>query len=145
MAVQHMDDPSIDREWKKGSAELLILSLLEAMPRHGYEIGKLIEQRSEGALRFHAASLYPLLYRLEKRGWIQGGWVEKSGQRRRIAPSKQSWSGRERRRPQVVRTRKVSCGYRRAHIDAGSDTLGVVPAGRNPAASTARTAARRAA
>jgi DNA-binding PadR family transcriptional regulator len=62
---------------------LLILSLLEALPRHGYEIGKLIEQRSQGALRFHAASLYPLLYRLEKRGWIQGRWVEKSGQRRR--------------------------------------------------------------
>jgi PadR family transcriptional regulator PadR len=71
------------REWKKGSAELLLLSLLEAVPRHGYEIGKLIEQRSQGALRFHAASLYPLLYRLEKRGWIQGRWVEKSGQRRR--------------------------------------------------------------
>ena len=53
------------------------------MPRHGYEIGKLIEQRSQGTLRFHAASLYPLLYRLEKRGWIQGRWVEKSGQRRR--------------------------------------------------------------
>ena len=78
-----MEDQAIDREWKKGSAELLILSLLEALPRHGYEIGKLIEQRSEGALRFHAASLYPLLYRLEKRGWIQGRWVEKSGQRRR--------------------------------------------------------------
>ena len=78
-----MEDQSIDREWKKGSAELLILSLLEAMPRHGNELGKLIEQRSEGALRFHAASLYPLLYRLEKRGWIQGRWVEKSGQRRR--------------------------------------------------------------
>jgi len=78
-----MEDHAIDREWKKGSAELLILSLLEAMPRHGYEIGKLIEQRSEGALRFHAASLYPLLYRLEKRGWIQGRWVEESGQRRR--------------------------------------------------------------
>ena len=78
-----MDNPSIDREWKKGSAELLLLSLLEAVPRHGYELGKLIEQRSEGALRFHAASLYPLLYRLEKRGWIQGRWVEKSGQRRR--------------------------------------------------------------
>jgi transcriptional regulator len=78
-----MDDPSIDREWKKGSAEMLLLSLLEAVPRHGYELGKLIEQRSEGALRFHAASLYPLLYRLEKRGWIQGRWVEKRGQRRR--------------------------------------------------------------
>jgi len=78
-----MEDRSIDREWKKGSAELLILSLLEAVPRHGYEISKLIDQRSRGALRFHAASLYPLLYRLEKREWIQGLWVEKGGQRRR--------------------------------------------------------------
>lgn len=73
----------IDRELKKGSAELLILSLIEARPRHGYEIGKLIETRSEGALRFSAASLYPMLYRLEKRGWIQGRWVEKARQRRR--------------------------------------------------------------
>ena len=78
-----MEPPAIDREWKKGSAELLLLSLLDALPRHGYEIGKLIEQRSQGALRFHAASLYPLLYRLEKRGWIQGRCVEKAGQRRR--------------------------------------------------------------
>ena len=72
-----------DRELKKGSAELLILSLLEDQARHGYEIAKLIEQRSQGALRFHAASLYPLLYRLQTRGWIQGKWVEKAGQRRR--------------------------------------------------------------
>jgi transcriptional regulator len=78
-----MEDRAIDREWKKGSAELLLLSLVETVPRHGYEIGKLIEQRSQGALKFHAASLYPLLYRLEKRGWIQGRWVEKAGQRRR--------------------------------------------------------------
>ena len=83
VVVIHMEDRAIDSEWKKGSAELLLLSLLEAVPRHGYEIGKLIEQRSQGALRFHAASLYPLLYRLEKRAWIQGRWVEKSGQRRR--------------------------------------------------------------
>src|SRR6266542_3929440 len=72
-----------ERELKKGSAELLILSLLEARPRHGYEISKLIEQRSKGTLRFHVASLYPLLYRLEKRGWIRGRWIEKAGQRRR--------------------------------------------------------------
>lgn len=72
-----------DRELKKGSAELLILSLIEARPRHGYEISKLIEQRSHGAVRFNVASLYPLLYRLEKRRWIQGRWVEKAGQRRR--------------------------------------------------------------
>ena len=73
----------LDRELKKGSAELLILSLVEVRPRHGYEISKLIEARSGGALSFHVASLYPLLYRLEKRGWIKGQWVEKAGQRRR--------------------------------------------------------------
>ncbi|MGH7939051.1 MAG: PadR family transcriptional regulator [Chthoniobacterales bacterium] len=73
----------LDRELKKGSAELLILSLVEDQPRHGYEIGQLIAVRSRGALRFNVASLYPLLYRLEKRGWIRGRWVEKAGQRRR--------------------------------------------------------------
>ena len=77
-------DPTLSQtEWKKGSAEMLILSLIEARPRHGYEISKLIEQRSGGAVRFHVASLYPLLYRLERRGWIQGRWVEKPDQRRR--------------------------------------------------------------
>lgn len=73
----------LDRELKKGSAELLILSLVEDQPRHGYDIGNLIERRSQGTLRFNVASLYPLLYRLEKRGWILGRWVEKAGQRRR--------------------------------------------------------------
>jgi PadR family transcriptional regulator PadR len=72
-----------DRELKKGSAELLILSLVEARQRHGYEIGKLIESGSDGTLRFSAAALYPLLYRLEKRGWLEGRWIEKTGQRRR--------------------------------------------------------------
>ena len=81
--MQYNKSQMLDRELKKGSAELLILSLVEARPRHGYEISKLIETRSEGALRFNVASLYPLLYRLEKRGWIQGRWVEKAGQRRR--------------------------------------------------------------
>ena len=72
-----------DRELKKGSAELLILSLVESRARHGYEISKLIEERSQGRLRFKVASLYPLLYRLEERGWIAGRWVEKAGGRRR--------------------------------------------------------------
>ena len=78
-----MPIPSLDRELKKGSAELLVLSLVEDRQRHGYEISKLIESRSKGALRFNVASLYPMLYRLEKRGWIQGRWVDKAGQRRR--------------------------------------------------------------
>jgi transcriptional regulator len=70
-------------ELKKGSAEFLLLSLLEAEPRHGYELQKLIESRSQGVLTFHVASLYPLLYRMEDRGWIAGKWVEKAGERRR--------------------------------------------------------------
>jgi transcriptional regulator len=78
-----MTNRILDRELKKGSAELMILALLDARARHGYEISQIIEQRSEGAVRFKVASLYPLLYRLERRGWITGQWVEKEGQRRR--------------------------------------------------------------
>ena len=78
-----MPHDGVDRDLKKGSGELLILALLEARPRQGYEISKLIESRSNGAVSFRVASLYPLLYRLEARGLIQGRWVEKAGQRRR--------------------------------------------------------------
>jgi transcriptional regulator len=74
---------SEDRELRKGSAEVLILALLEQRDRHGYEIAKLIDQRSDGAIKFHVASLYPTLYRLERRGVIQGRWVERAGQRRK--------------------------------------------------------------
>jgi PadR family transcriptional regulator, regulatory protein PadR len=70
-------------ELKKGSVELVVLSLLEGRPRHGYEIGKLIEERSQGRIRFRIASLYPILCRLEDRGLITGRWVEKPGERRR--------------------------------------------------------------
>jgi len=83
MAMTAIDERMLDRELKKGSAELIILSILEARPRHGYEISKLIESRSDGRLKFHVASLYPLLYRLEERGWVQGKWVEKANERRR--------------------------------------------------------------
>jgi len=81
--MQHIASRVLDRELKKGSAELLVLSLVEDQPRHGYDLSKLIESRSDGVLTFRVASLYPLLYRLEKRGWIQGRWIEKAGQRRR--------------------------------------------------------------
>ena len=73
----------ITKEMKKGSTELLILSLISARSRHGYEIGKMIELRSEGKLQFRIASLYPTLCRLEERGLIAGKWVEKPGERRR--------------------------------------------------------------
>jgi PadR family transcriptional regulator, regulatory protein PadR len=72
-----------DRELKKGSAELVILALLEDKARHSYEIAKLIAERSEGVLLFHVASLYPLLYRLEGRAWVKGKWEHSGGRRRR--------------------------------------------------------------
>ena len=67
---------------KKGSAELMVLAVVEDQPRHGYDIARRIDESSGGLLRFHVASLYPMLYRMERRGWIQGRWIEKSGQRR---------------------------------------------------------------
>ena len=78
-----MATTELSTELKKGTSEVLILSILEGRPRHGYEIAKLIELRSGGLVDFHVASLYPMLYRLERRGWIEGKWVEKCGQRRR--------------------------------------------------------------
>lgn len=79
-----METPTmLDNEVKRGSTEMLILALIEDRPRHGYEIARLIEERSDGVLQFHVASLYPLLYRLEKRSLIKGTWIEKAGQRRR--------------------------------------------------------------
>ena len=70
-------------EVKKGSAEVLILGVLEARQRHGYDIARQIETLSDGAITFNSATLYPTLYRLEHRGLIKGRWVEKPGQRRR--------------------------------------------------------------
>ena len=78
-----MNVPPLDGELKKGSAEFLILSLVEDRALHGYDIARLIDVRSKGVLTFYAASLYPLLYRLERRGWITGRWLEQAGARRR--------------------------------------------------------------
>jgi len=95
---------SEDHSRKKGSAELLVLAQLEDRPRHGYEIGMEIERRTRGAVSFQTASLYPVLYRLERKGLIAGQWVEKPGQRRRryykltragqkvLAEQRRSWS-----------------------------------------------------
>jgi PadR family transcriptional regulator, regulatory protein PadR len=95
---------SEDRELRKGSAETVILALLEERERHGYEIAKLVDERSGGALTFHVASLYPTLYRLERRGLIEGRWVERANTRRRrfyhltaqgrktLAAQRRSWS-----------------------------------------------------
>lgn len=94
----------IDHARKNGSAELLILAQIETRSRHGYEIACEIERRSGGTVSFQPASLYPVLYRMEREGWISGQWVEKPGQRRRryynltssgrkqLAEQRSSWS-----------------------------------------------------
>jgi transcriptional regulator len=74
---------ALARELKRGSAELLILALLQERERHGYDLARQIGERSRGAISFHVASLYPTLYRMEDKGLIEGRWVEKAGQRRR--------------------------------------------------------------
>jgi PadR family transcriptional regulator len=78
-----METTALDRELKRGSTEILILALLEERERHGYEIGRLIDERSDGTITFHVASLYPTLYRLEDKGFIEGRWIERAGLRRR--------------------------------------------------------------
>lgn len=89
---------------KRGTAELAILSVLESGPRHGYELARSIEERTKGSLRFTLAALYPLLYRMEQRGWVCGNWeTSRNGRRRRcyrltpagkkrLAPLRREWS-----------------------------------------------------
>jgi transcriptional regulator len=89
---------------KRGTAELAILSVLESGALHGYEIARRIEQQTQGKLRFTLASLYPLLYRMEKQGWVRGEWqIGETGRRRRryrltssgkkkVAPLRAEWS-----------------------------------------------------
>jgi transcriptional regulator len=74
---------NIGNQIKRGSAELAILSVLAEGPLHGYEIAKRIERQTQGTLRFNLASLYPLLYRMEGRGWLKAAWEEPAGGRRR--------------------------------------------------------------
>src|SRR2546427_7874746 len=83
MLCPYMGTMLLERELKRGSAEVLILALLEQRQRHGYEIGRLIAERSDGAISFHVASLYPTLYRLEDKSLIEGRWGERARQRRR--------------------------------------------------------------
>ena len=73
----------LESELRKGSAEILVLGVLQEQARHGYDIARIIEQRSNGAIVFHSATLYPTLYKLEAKGLIKGQWVERAGQRRR--------------------------------------------------------------
>ena len=89
----------------RGSAELAIIALLAERPLYGFEIARTIEERTGGALRFNLASLYPMLYELEKRGHVKGQWrSNRAGRdrryyaltaagRRKLAPLRREWRG----------------------------------------------------
>jgi PadR family transcriptional regulator PadR len=99
MAEQPVDTKAL----QKTSAEMVVLALVEEHARHGYELAKLIESRSDGRMEFHVASLYPMLYRMEGKGWVEGRWVERANERRKrfykitaqgkkvLAQQRQSW------------------------------------------------------
>ena len=107
-----MGPPCSAANSKKGTTPLLVLALLEAMPRHGYELSKLIESRSGGVVRIHAASLYPLLYALEAKRWIEGRWVEKPGERRRrfLSSDRGGEATARHRAPRLARVREGHLG-----------------------------------
>ena len=114
-----MSDPIQDADARKGSAELLILAALESGERHGYDISRVIAERSEGLLTFRAASLYPLLYRLEDRGLIEGRWRRAKGQRRRrvyrlTAAGRTTLAGQRTRWTSFVRALARAAGLRHA-------------------------------
>jgi len=93
----------IDSRIVRGSAELAIIALLEKEPLYGFEIARRIEEDSGGALRFTLASLYPMLYELERRGWLKAQWERnRAGRdrryysltakgRKRLAPLRREW------------------------------------------------------
>ena len=62
------------RDLVQGTLDLLILKTLSTEARHGWAIGKRIQQVSKDALQVQQGSLYPALYRLERQGWIKAEW-----------------------------------------------------------------------
>ena len=108
-----MAKPLIERDLKRSSASVLVLALLEEEPLHGYEIGKRIEARSGGKIALNAASLYPLLYRLEERGWLESSWGE-SENKRRAKYYKLTAAGRKQLKEETQAWERVSLAMAKA-------------------------------
>ena len=58
----------------QGTLDLLILKTLAWGPRHGYAIARWLEDTTDDALQIEEGSLYPALYRLERRGFVEASW-----------------------------------------------------------------------
>lgn len=69
-------------ELMHGTLDALILKTLSWGPRHGYAVARWIEELTDDALQIEEGSLYPALYRLERRGWIQAQWGISDSNRR---------------------------------------------------------------
>jgi transcriptional regulator len=97
--------PPQSSELLHGTLELLVLRLLEAEPMNGYAIGRRIEELTQDALKVDEGSLYPALYRMERRGWLRSSWgvsennrrakfyrITRSG-RKRLQGQRAEWAG----------------------------------------------------
>ncbi len=78
-----------------GTLDTLILKTLAWGPRHGYAIARWLETLGEGALQIEEGSLYPALYRLERKGWVEAEWGL-SETKRKVKLYRLTESGRER-------------------------------------------------
>jgi len=65
-----------------GTLELLVLKLVEVEPMNGYGIGRRIQELTHDGLRVDEGSLYPALYRMERRGWLKSSWRQSENNRR---------------------------------------------------------------
>ncbi len=69
-------------DFLQGTLEMLILRILSDGPQHGYGIARRIQDSSDGVFIIQEGSLYPALYRMERRGWIDSEWGASERKRR---------------------------------------------------------------
>ena len=69
-------------ELPQGTLDMLVLKALSLGPMHGYGIGARIQQLASDMLQVEEGTLYPALYRIEERGWIQSEWGVSENNRR---------------------------------------------------------------
>ena len=80
-----MSKKSFASELLRSSTDLVVLTLLGERPMYGYEILVTLSERGNGDFQFKQGTLYPLLYRLEREGWIRAKWeTPPNGKKRKV-------------------------------------------------------------
>jgi transcriptional regulator len=99
--------PGPEADLLQGTLDVLILKTLSWGPRHGYAIGHWLEESSDEAIRIEEGSLYPALYRMERKGWIEASWgMSELGRRAKFYSLTRE--GRGRLRAEIAAWRRLS-------------------------------------